>query len=78
MPFLPKYNLNVGMPTQVPNIQVYYGPDTYMGQNLAALFTSLAQMPDEEVQKLHPGAALPRPACPHLARPLRISSRSHH
>lgn len=25
-----------------------------MGRNLAQLFTSLAEMPDEEVQKLHP------------------------
>lgn len=26
-----------------------------MGRNLAQLFTSLAELPDEEVQKLHPG-----------------------
>lgn len=33
---------------------MWYGPDTYMGRNLAQLFTSLAEMPDEEVKKLHP------------------------
>ena len=33
---------------------MWYGPDTYMGRNLAQLFTSLAELPDEEVQKLHP------------------------
>ena len=40
---------------QIPDLTVWYGPDTYMGRNLAQLFTSLADMPDEEVQKLHPG-----------------------
>ena len=39
---------------QIPDLTVWYGPDTYMGRNLAQLFTSLADMPDEEVQKLHP------------------------
>lgn len=40
---------------QIPDLTVWYGPDTYMGRNLAQLFTSLAEQPDEEVQKLHPG-----------------------
>ncbi len=40
---------------QVPDLHVFYGPDTYMGANLAQLFTNLAQMPDEEVAALHPG-----------------------
>ncbi|KAL3135700.1 hypothetical protein ABBQ38_006171 [Trebouxia sp. C0009 RCD-2024] len=39
---------------QIPDLTVWYGPDTYMGRNLAQLFTSLADMPDEEVRKLHP------------------------
>ena len=38
---------------QIPDLTVWYGPDTYMGRNLAQLFTSLADLPDEEVQKLH-------------------------
>ncbi|KAL6760200.1 hypothetical protein V8C86DRAFT_2558901 [Haematococcus lacustris] len=39
---------------QVPDATVWYGPDTYMGRNLAQLFTMLAELPDEEVQELHP------------------------
>mmetsp|Transcript_16425 Transcript_16425/g.45781 ORF Transcript_16425/g.45781 Transcript_16425/m.45781 type:complete len:389 (-) Transcript_16425:22-1188(-) len=39
---------------QIPGLTVWYGPDTYMGQNLAALFQRLADMPDEEVKKVHP------------------------
>ena len=34
---------------QVPEATVWYGPDTYMGANLAQLLQWLAQMPDEEV-----------------------------
>lgn len=37
------------MPAQVPEATVWYGPDTYMGANLAQLLQWLAQMPDEEV-----------------------------
>jgi hypothetical protein len=29
-----------------------------MGENLAALFTSLANMPDEEIRAVHPGQPL--------------------
>lgn len=39
---------------QVPDVNVWYGPDTYMGRNLAQLFASLAQLSDEEVKELHP------------------------
>lgn len=39
---------------QVPGGTVWYGPDSYMGANLAALFTTLALLPDEEVRKVHP------------------------
>lgn len=39
---------------QVPDATVWYGPDTYMGRNLAQLFTMLADLPDEEVRALHP------------------------
>lgn len=39
---------------QIPDLTVWYGPDSYMGRNLAQLFTSLAEQPDEEVRKLHP------------------------
>lgn len=34
---------------------MWYGPDTYMGRNLAALFASMAAvMSDEEIKALHP------------------------
>lgn len=39
---------------QVPEANVWYGPDTYMGRNLAQLFTSLATATPEEVAELHP------------------------
>jgi quinolinate synthase len=39
---------------QVPQANVWYGPDTYMGRNLAQLFTSLATATEEEVKALHP------------------------
>lgn len=39
---------------QVPGLNVWYGPDTYMGQNIVQLFKSLAEADDEEIQKLHP------------------------
>lgn len=39
---------------QVENAHVWYGPDSYMGANLAALFTSLASLHDEDVKKVHP------------------------
>eukprot|EP00884_Botryococcus_braunii_P010912 jgi/Botrbrau1/19822/Bobra.0124s0063.1 len=52
---------------QIPDVEVYYGPDTYMGRNLAHLLTSLSSCSDAEVQEIHPQhtaasirAALPR------------------
>ena len=50
---------------QVPDLTLWYGPDTYMGANLEELFTSLAALPDEEVRQLHPGAPPPPypPSC---------------
>jgi quinolinate synthase len=40
---------------QVPDARVWYGPDTYMGRNLAQLFASLAaEGTPEEVAALHP------------------------
>ncbi|GLC33159.1 hypothetical protein PLESTM_000031000 [Pleodorina starrii] len=41
---------------QVPDATVWYGPDTYMGRNLAQLFTDLAtSSTDADVAALHPG-----------------------
>jgi quinolinate synthase len=39
---------------QVPDLHVWYGPDTYMGRNLELLFETLAALPDSFVQELHP------------------------
>ena len=39
---------------QVPDIHVYYGPDTYMGRNLAVMLRSVAQLSDKEIAALHP------------------------
>ena len=39
---------------QIPDVQIWFGPDTYMGDNLAHMFASLAEMPDERIRELHP------------------------
>ena len=45
---------------QVPDLTLWYGPDTYMGSNLVDLFTTLSTLPDEDVRQLHPGECQPR------------------
>lgn len=39
---------------QDPEVAVYFGPDTYMGANLAELFRQLSEMDDEIIRGLHP------------------------
>merc|ERR1719329_2079218 len=39
---------------QVPNLTVWYGPDTYMGENLRTLFRALSDMPEATIRALHP------------------------
>lgn len=39
---------------QVPDLSIWFGPDTYMGRNLAQLFTELSQMTDAQVAAVHP------------------------
>ena len=39
---------------QVPGVNVFYGPDTYMGGNLAHLFSMMSSWTDEEVRAVHP------------------------
>jgi len=53
---------------QVPGAHVWYGPDTYMGRNVAQLFAMLARLPDEEVRAVHPAhtAASVRECLPRL------------
>ena len=38
---------------QIPDVHIWFGPDTYMGDNLAHMFQSLAEMPDEKIHRLH-------------------------
>uniref|UniRef100_A0A7N0ZS99 Quinolinate synthase, chloroplastic n=1 Tax=Kalanchoe fedtschenkoi TaxID=63787 RepID=A0A7N0ZS99_KALFE len=39
---------------QVPNLNVWYGPDTYMGANIVELFQQMLMMTDEEITQIHP------------------------
>jgi quinolinate synthase len=39
---------------QVPGVSVWFGPDTYMGENLHHLFESLLDMDDATIRALHP------------------------
>lgn len=40
---------------QVPHLNVWYGPDTYMGANIVELFHQMASMTDEEIKEIHRG-----------------------
>ncbi|GBG61338.1 hypothetical protein CBR_g20372 [Chara braunii] len=39
---------------QVPEVSVWYGPDTYMGANLAFVLREMANLSDEEIAAIHP------------------------
>lgn len=39
---------------QIPEVRVWFGPDTYMGQNLRFLFETLQEIPPEAIRQLHP------------------------
>ncbi|PKA55495.1 SufE-like protein, chloroplastic [Apostasia shenzhenica] len=39
---------------QIPNLNIWYGPDSYMGANIAELFCQLADMTDEGIAEIHP------------------------
>jgi len=38
---------------QVPGVEIFYGPDTYMGANLLAMLTQFTQLSDEEIGAIH-------------------------
>ncbi|XP_062169342.1 quinolinate synthase, chloroplastic [Alnus glutinosa] len=40
---------------QVPDLNVWYGPDSYMGANIKELFQQMSKMTDEEIAEIHPG-----------------------
>ncbi|KAK9278368.1 hypothetical protein L1049_027933 [Liquidambar formosana] len=39
---------------QIPNLNVWYGPDSYMGANIVELFQQMIMMTDEEIAEIHP------------------------
>ncbi|CAL9768456.1 unnamed protein product [Musa acuminata subsp. burmannicoides] len=39
---------------QVPDLNVWYGPDSYMGENIVELFLQMTDMTDEEISGIHP------------------------
>lgn len=39
---------------QIPEVKVFYGPDTYMGENLYHMFKYIATLPDEKIRQIHP------------------------
>lgn len=39
---------------QIPDVRVWFGPDTYMGQNLRFLFETLLDMPEQAIRRVHP------------------------
>src|SRR4029078_3381196 len=39
---------------QIPEVTVWFGPDTYMGRTLAELFRSMRELPDEKIRAIHP------------------------
>ncbi|KAH7681573.1 Quinolinate synthase protein [Dioscorea alata] len=40
--------------SQIPGLHVWYGPDSYMGANIAELFRQIACMSNEEIAEIHP------------------------
>lgn len=39
---------------QVPGLTIWYGPDTYMGENLHNMLTELSEMTDGQIRAVHP------------------------
>jgi len=38
----------------IPGVNIFYGPDTYMGGNLYSMLTKYSQLPDEQIASIHP------------------------
>lgn len=38
----------------IPGVNIFYGPDTYMGRNLKGMLTAYAALPDEAIRQIHP------------------------
>ena len=39
---------------QVPEVEIFYGPDTYMGSNLQTMFAQFTQLSDAAIRAIHP------------------------
>ncbi|MFT4570815.1 MAG: quinolinate synthase [Hyphomicrobiaceae bacterium] len=39
---------------QLPELNIWYGPDTYMGENLWTMFEAMCSMDDEAIARIHP------------------------
>ncbi|MBX2801284.1 MAG: quinolinate synthase NadA [Myxococcales bacterium] len=39
---------------QIDDLEIFYGPDTYMGANLQSMFAQFSQLSDEAIRGLHP------------------------
>jgi len=40
--------------SQNNKLDIWFGPDTYMGENLSKLFNQMSRLSDQELQKIHP------------------------
>lgn len=38
----------------MPDLNIWYGPDSYMGANIKELFQQMTKMTDEEIAEIHP------------------------
>ncbi|KAE9610102.1 hypothetical protein Lal_00006080 [Lupinus albus] len=43
---------------QVPDLSVWYGPDSYMGANIKELFQQMTKMTDDDIAAIHPAHSL--------------------
>lgn len=39
---------------QIPDLNIWYGPDSYMGANIKELFQQMTLMSDEDIAEIHP------------------------
>merc|ERR1712176_339315 len=59
------------------DVDVYYGPDAYMGANIKEMLEQLLQTTDEDVRRIHPAHHLAAPlALPLLRRRHLLGARS--
>jgi quinolinate synthase len=40
--------------SQIPELSLWYGPDTYMGRNLEQMLHRFSQLAEEEIRRIHP------------------------